>query len=107
MSDELSGKVYAVTGGASGIGLALSKLLYARGASVSIADQNEKNLSSVKSAITGDSESNGASKVRFLSTALDVRRSADVDAWISETVLKLGPLSGAANLAGKKNVRMT
>ena len=41
---ELTGKVIALTGGASGIGLATAKFLLSQGAVVSAADNNEKNL---------------------------------------------------------------
>jgi NAD(P)-dependent dehydrogenase (short-subunit alcohol dehydrogenase family) len=45
---SLSGKVYAVTGGASGIGLATAKLISERAGTVCIADVNTAALKEVE-----------------------------------------------------------
>jgi NAD(P)-dependent dehydrogenase (short-subunit alcohol dehydrogenase family) len=95
---DFTGKVIALTGGASGIGLATAKLLVARGASVSIADVNDKNLVSAKATL--ESLIKEGSKQRILTTTVDVRSTPGVNAWIASTVSALGPLSGAANIAG-------
>lgn len=44
MSTDFNGKVIAITGAASGIAFATSKLLAGRGAIVAMADRNEKLL---------------------------------------------------------------
>lgn len=94
MSLQFSGKVIAITGAASGIGLALSRMHYARGASISIADRNAKDLLSAVASI------GLGSNARIYSTTLDVCSAAAVDDWTSRTVKRFGSLSGAANLAG-------
>lgn len=92
-NSSLIGKTIAITGGASGIGLATSKILSSLGANVSIADLSADSLEKVKAEI----EASGGS---VFVKATDVRRKEQVDAWISETVEKFGSLDGAANLAG-------
>ncbi|KAK4942031.1 hypothetical protein LTR10_018212 [Elasticomyces elasticus] len=87
----LHGQVIAVTGGASGIGLATSKLLAERGAILSIADTNQERLDAALSTFAGEGH---------IATAVDVRFSSQVNAWIETTVKKLGKLNGAVNLAG-------
>ncbi|RAH55299.1 short chain dehydrogenase [Aspergillus piperis CBS 112811] len=72
---SFAGKSVAVTGAASGIGLAAARLLAQR-------------------------ESENSPKSHVLTTALDVRDSAQVDSWIKTSTDKLGPLYGAANVAG-------
>jgi len=93
MSNNLQGKVIVVTGGASGIGLAASKLLTARGAKVSIADLQEAALQQT----ARDIEASGGT---VLTTVVDVRNRAQVEAWIAKTVAAWGPLDGAVNMAG-------
>ena len=91
---SMKGKVIAITGGASGIGLATAKLLSARGAKVSIADVQEHLLqeaaSAIKSAGNGD----------VMTYIVDVRNTESVKTWIKDTVDKFGALDGAANVAG-------
>ncbi|KAF5598389.1 short-chain dehydrogenase reductase SDR [Fusarium pseudocircinatum] len=86
-------KVIAITGAASGMGLATAKLLASRGASLSLADLNEVVLRKVISTLPGGIE-------KHLGVAVDVRDAASVEAWIDKTVEKFGKLDGAVNMAG-------
>lgn len=88
-------KVIAITGAASGIGLATAKYLAVRGAGLSLADNRQEPL---KAAI--DLIKAVAPETDILTSVVDVRNSAEVEDWISSTVTKFGRLSGAANLAG-------
>ncbi|EON67603.1 hypothetical protein W97_06971 [Coniosporium apollinis CBS 100218] len=97
MSSSFEGRVIAITGAASGMGLALSKLLSSRGASLSLADVQESALSSALEAVKAESSNSSA---KFLTCKTDVRDRSQVDAWIKQTVDELGGLHGAANLAG-------
>lgn len=90
---DIGGKVIALTGGASGIGLQTAILLAAQGAIVSIADVSEKPLQEMAAKIT-------ASGGTVMTTVVDVRNDKQVDAWIAATVAEYGQLDGAVNLAG-------
>ncbi|OCL00199.1 NAD(P)-binding protein [Cenococcum geophilum 1.58] len=69
MVASFKGKIIAITGGASGMGLSISKLLVTHGASLSLLGVQEEAL---------DRDS--------------------IEAWIRETVMELGKLNGAVNL---------
>ena len=90
---DIGGKVIALTGGASGIGLQTAILLASQGAILSMADISEGPLKEVAAKI----ESTGG---KVLATVVDVRDDKQVDAWIKATVEKFGKLDGAVNLAG-------
>jgi NAD(P)-dependent dehydrogenase (short-subunit alcohol dehydrogenase family) len=90
---NFSGKVIAITGGASGIGLSCAKLLSSLGATVSIGDLTAAGLASAEQEIA-------AAGGKVFTKVIDVRKRATVDAWIKETVEKFGQLDGAANMAG-------
>ena len=77
---SMRGKVTVVTGGASGIGLATSKLLASRGAKVSIADLHP-DLEIVGKSII---ESTGNPDV--LAIKVDVRDVESIKSWIERTV---------------------
>jgi NAD(P)-dependent dehydrogenase (short-subunit alcohol dehydrogenase family) len=90
-----NGRVIAVTGAASGIGLATTHLLASRGASLSLAGQNEARLGEVERDIRGKYPS-----VEVLTYMVDVRKEEGVKRWIEVTMEKFGRLDGAANMAG-------
>ncbi|KAL3449956.1 hypothetical protein BJX65DRAFT_305420 [Aspergillus insuetus] len=88
-----TGKVIAITGAASGIGLALAHHLASLGASLSLADISSTPLKTLTTELR-------AAGTKVLSTTLDVSSSPAVDAWIALTTSHFGHLDGAANLAG-------
>ena len=79
------------------MGLATAKLLASRGAIISLADLNEKALSTALESLPGSSSS---SEQRHMAQVIDVRDSSTIDAWIQLTVQRLGKLDGAVNMAG-------
>ncbi|PNS16179.1 Levodione reductase [Sphaceloma murrayae] len=91
MSDY-QGKVVAITGAASGMGLATAQLLASRGAVISLADINKDALQAAVDTLHNND--------KHLHTVVDVRDAASVDGWIRETVTRLGRLDGAVNMAG-------
>lgn len=92
----VTGGIFAVTGGLSGIGAATSRLLADRGAAfICVGDVSSKNLVQLKNEVK---ELNTATVVDF--TALDVTSSQQVEQWIQNIVTKYGDLNGAANIAG-------
>lgn len=92
---SFEGKVIALTGAASGIALATARLLASRGASISVADVRQEPLD----AAVADIEK-AYPNIKIYAKAVDVKIAKEVDDWLDETIKHLGPLSGAANLAG-------
>lgn len=84
MSEKLKNKTALVTGGASGIGAAICELFAREGATVWVADRNEKGGCAVAEKIGG----------RFI--AMDVANEADC----AEAARKVGTLDILANVAG-------
>lgn len=90
---SLSGKVYAVTGGARGIGFSTAKLLAERGATVCVADVNPDSLKEAETYFSGKGG-------KYSVNSVDVSKRAEVDSWIEGIVAEFGRLDGAANIAG-------
>ena len=98
---SLSGKTIAITGAASGIGLATAKLLARQGARLSLADIQQDRLSSVAEELRSNC-GGGGGPVDVLTSVVDVRDRSQVEDWMARTISHFGggPLDGAANLAG-------
>ena len=91
----VEGKVAVVTGGASGIGLALAQRFLADGASVVVADVEAKALDEAAAAL-GDEH--GADRV--LAVPTDVRDAEEVDALAAATFDRFGTAHVVCNNAG-------
>lgn len=91
---SLEGKVYAITGGASGIGLATAKNLSSKGAIVCIADVDADALEKA------DQYFSQSAPNKYSIAKVDVSKRDEVDAWIEGIVSEHGRLDGAANIAG-------
>lgn len=90
-------QVFAITGAASGIGLATAKLLVERGAKVSIADVSPK----VKEVARDIAQQAGLPQDQcVIAHTVDVRELSQVQAWMQATVQRFGRLDGAVNCAG-------
>jgi NAD(P)-dependent dehydrogenase (short-subunit alcohol dehydrogenase family) len=89
-------KVALVTGAASGIGLATAKAFAEAGASVVLADYNEK-------AVNAAAQELGSKGYRTLAVVCDVSDDSQVEAMIAKTVSTFGRLDAAYNNAGVQN----
>ncbi|AEN13877.1 MULTISPECIES: SDR family NAD(P)-dependent oxidoreductase [unclassified Streptomyces] len=90
---EFAGKVALVTGGASGIGLALSRRLAASGASVVVADYHADSARKAADELR-------ATGAQATAVALDVTDPASVEAGVRSAVDAFGVLHLAVNNAG-------
>lgn len=82
-----------VTGGASGIGLAVSELLLTRGCRVVVADQSPDNLQRAGQAL-------GACAGQAEFVQLDVTRETEIDRLLADHDRTDAPLAGVVNSAG-------
>jgi NAD(P)-dependent dehydrogenase (short-subunit alcohol dehydrogenase family) len=88
-------RIIAITGGASGIGLATAHLLASRGATLCLADVKAVALEEAKKALKQTYPD-----VQIHIYILNVASEAEVEHWIAAIIEKYGRLDGAANLAG-------
>ena len=95
---SLQGKVIAVTGAASGVGLETSKKLFEMGVRLSLTDNREEPLVAAVKEITSLNSSIPAENI--LTTVADVRNGQQIKEWITKTVSTFGTLDGAVNAAG-------
>ena len=93
--ESVEGKVAVVTGGASGIGLALAQRFLADGAQVVVADVEEKALDEAAAALADE---HGADRV--LAVPTDVREAEAVDALAAATFDRFGTAHVVCNNAG-------
>src|SRR5579862_8742347 len=91
---ELTGRVAVVTGGGSGIGAAIARLLAEAGADIVIAGRRREPLEAVAAEIRA------ATGRQCLAVPTDVGRSADVDRLMSQTIDAYGRLDILINNAG-------
>ncbi|KAG5924164.1 putative secondary metabolism biosynthetic enzyme [Claviceps africana] len=92
----VSGKIFAVTGGASGIGAATCRLLAERGAAVlCLADVSSSGFASMHESIA---KINLSTIVQC--AKVDVSSAEEVNLWLHRIVSLHGDLHGAANVAG-------
>lgn len=93
---SVTSKIFAITGGASGIGAATCRLLAKRGAAaLCVGDLSVENMKQLEREIK---EINPGTKVHC--TVLDVSSSSNVNEWIKDIIATFGDLHGAANIAG-------
>ncbi|MDB5829055.1 MAG: oxidoreductase, partial [Variovorax sp.] len=78
---DFDGKIAVITGGASGVGLALAGQLLRAGASVTLVDRDEAGLARAQATFASD---------RVLAVTADVSRSADVRTYVDRTVERFG-----------------
>lgn len=90
---DLAGQVAFVTGGATGIGLAVSRLLAARGAVVAIFNRNQERADAAVSTIQSDGDTAHA-------FAADIASTESVDAAFAKALEQLGRVDVLVNNAG-------
>jgi NAD(P)-dependent dehydrogenase (short-subunit alcohol dehydrogenase family) len=97
MNISFENKVALVTGAGSGLDLATAMAFAESGASVALADWNEKSLRSAAEGLTAQGH-------KALAIVCDVADDAQVEAMVQQTVAKFGRLDAAYNNAGVQNV---
>src|SRR5438094_4776151 len=96
MNISFENQVALVTGAASGIGLATAKAFAQSGASVALADWNEKAVRSAAEELADQGH-------KTLAIRCDVADDAQVEAMVDQTVAAFGRLDAAYNNAGVQN----
>lgn len=91
MSDELKDKVYVVTGGSKGFGLAIARHLVAAGAKVGLVSRNQEGLDDAVAQLGSDHAYGRAS---------DVGKREDISAVFEDIKQHFGRLDGLINNAG-------
>jgi 3-oxoacyl-[acyl-carrier protein] reductase len=90
VSYDFSGRVALITGGASGVGTAVGRLLAASGAKVGLLDLHQDRAEDAAASAGAD----------VLALQADVRRSSEVDAAVAALIARHGRLDVLVNAAG-------
>jgi NADP-dependent 3-hydroxy acid dehydrogenase YdfG len=98
MSKGIEGKVVVITGGSTGIGAEVARLLASKGASVAIAARRKDKLD----AVVGEIALKGGVAKAY---TLDVTQKADVEAVIAAAVADFGKVDVLINNAGLMPIR--
>ncbi|KAJ5776873.1 hypothetical protein N7520_000119 [Penicillium odoratum] len=94
MASSIAGKVFVITGSASGMGLATARTLIDRGALLGLCDINQDGLSKLVHEL--DEEQ----KARLITHVVDITNRSAVASFLHLTKEKFGKIDGIANLAG-------
>ncbi len=97
MKLSFENKVTLVTGAASGLGLATVKAFAESGATVVLADWNERDVQSAAKQLANKGH-------KTLAVRCDVSDDAQVEAMVKQTIATFGRLDAAYNNAGVQNV---
>jgi NAD(P)-dependent dehydrogenase (short-subunit alcohol dehydrogenase family) len=92
----MNGKVALVTGAASGLGFATAKAFAAQGASVALADWNEKQVKEAAEKLTAEG-------YKTIAIQCDVSDDKQVEEMVNKTIAAFGRLDYAYNNAGVQN----
>jgi NAD(P)-dependent dehydrogenase (short-subunit alcohol dehydrogenase family) len=97
MNVSFEGQVALVTGAASGLGLATVRAFAESGASVVLADWNEKEVQTEARKLADQG-------YKSLGILCDVSDDAEVEAMVKQTVAQFGRLDAPYNNAGVQNI---
>src|SRR6201996_911310 len=97
MNISFANQVALVTGAASGLGLATARAFAEAGASVVLADWNEKELQTAAKGLADEG-------CKTLAIPCDVSDDAQVEAMVKQTVATFGRLDAAYNNAGVQGI---
>ncbi|HVB19188.1 MAG TPA: SDR family oxidoreductase [Acidimicrobiales bacterium] len=91
MDLEIRERVFLITGGTDGLGLALATTLMSEGAFVAVCGRDESRLARAREILGGNA----------LVKSCDVTNNDELDGFIDETLATFGRLDGAVNNAGR------
>lgn len=95
LSFDLTDKVALVTGGTSGIGLAIAEALLDHGAKVVVGSRSDEKLTSAQAELA-----EGRDPSKIIATKLDVASRDSIDAAFARTIEVFGPVDILINCAG-------
>ena len=91
MDLQLKDRVFLITGGTDGLGLALAQSLVGEGAKVAVCGRDAERLARAQVTLGGEA----------LCFEADVTKELDIDAFVDATLARFGRLDGAVNNAGR------